>query len=87
MVDTRYPTLAFGPDGSTDPAYHVHNVDGLPDANHAALIGRGEQAQPFVVGSSHTYAFAGPGRFFLGVNDKLVAGNTGAFTATITPHR
>jgi hypothetical protein len=85
----RHPELPVGPDGSTNASYHQFNVDGLPDANHAALIGRLDQAQPFVVGSFHTYSCAEPGRLFLGINDKDkgVVNNSGAFIASITPHR
>lgn len=87
LFDKAYPKLAVGPDGSTDLSYREHNVAGLPDANHAALIGRLDQAKPFVVASFHTYSCADRGRLFLGVNDKGVDSNSGAFIATITPHR
>jgi hypothetical protein len=87
QYDLPHADLAVGPDGSTNDFYHRFNVDGLPDANHASLIGRLDQAQPFVVGLSHTYRCAERGRLFLGINDKGVTNNGGAFTATITPHR
>jgi hypothetical protein len=87
LHDVKHPELAVGPDGSTNPAYHQFNVDGLPDANHMTLIARLDQAQPFVVGSFHTYSCPERGRLLLGVNDKGVANNSGAFIATITPHR
>jgi hypothetical protein len=87
LFDKAYPRTAVGPEGSTDLSYRKHNVAGLPDANHAALIGRLDEAQPFVVGSSHTYSCADRGRLSLGINDKGVDSNSGAFIATIAPHR
>ena len=87
LHDAPHPDSAVGPDGLTDPYFHQYNVDGLPDANTVALIGRLDQTQPFVVGSFHSYTCAERGRLFLGINDKGVANNSGAFIATITPHR
>jgi hypothetical protein len=83
MPDAPHPEIAVGPDGSTKPFYHQHNVAGLPDANHANLIGRLDQEKPFFVGSSHTHSCAGGGRLFLGINDEGVDSNSGAFIATI----
>jgi hypothetical protein len=87
LHDAPHPDSAVGPDGLTDPYFHQYNVDGLPDANTVALIGRLDQTQPFVVGSFHSYTCAERGRLFLGINDKGVANNSGAFIATITPKR
>jgi hypothetical protein len=87
LHDMTHPELGVGPNGSIDPKFRQYNVDGLPDANHANLIGRLDQAQPFVVGAFHTHSCAERGRFFLGINDKGVANNSGAFIATIRPHR
>jgi hypothetical protein len=85
LYNGKDPAFAVGPDGSTDPSYREHNVAGLPDANHAALIGRLDQAQPFVVGAFKTYPCAGGGRLLLGINDKGLVSNSGAFIATIVP--
>jgi hypothetical protein len=87
LFDKAYPKTAVGPEGSTDLSYRKNNVAGLPGANHAALIGRLDEAQPFVVGSSHTYSCADRGRLSLGINDEGVNSNSGAFIATITAHR
>jgi hypothetical protein len=87
LPDAPHPEIAVGPDGSTNSFYHQFNVAGLRDANHANLIGRLDQAKPFVVGSSHTHTCGDRGRLYLGINDKEVANNSGAFIATITPHR
>jgi hypothetical protein len=88
LHDTKYPKLTVGPAGETDPFYLQHNIDALKDvkdAPHAALIGRVDQAKPFVVGPFRTYSCAEPGRLSLGINDNNVRNNSGAFIATIVP--
>jgi hypothetical protein len=73
------------PDGNTDPAARHFNVEGLEEANHAALIGRiGEDGAPFQVGSQLLTEVDTEGRLFLGINDSGVGNNAGEFTATIT---
>jgi len=75
---------SVGPDGDPDPSRRKANIPGLPDANHAALIGSIARQQPyFLVGRSTVYACPGEGRLFLGINDKDVANNGGRFSATI----
>jgi hypothetical protein len=75
---------SVGPDGDPDPSRRRANIPGLPDANHAALIGSIARQRPyFVVGRSIVYACPGEGRLFLGFNDKDVANNGGRFSATI----
>jgi hypothetical protein len=73
-----------GPDGDQLPSRRKANVRGLPDANHAALIGSIDRRQPyFVVGTSLAYSCPRQGRLFLGINDHDVANNAGRFRATI----
>ena len=43
-------TRLSDPNGLTDPSFHKYNVDGLPDANTASLIGSLDGEQPFFVG-------------------------------------
>lgn len=76
---------AVGPNGATDPSLRKFNVSGLPDANHAALIGSIDRAAPFfVVGERATIQCSGAGELFLGINDAGVNNNSGKFVATIT---
>ena len=50
-----------------------------------SLLGRiGKDGKPFEVGESAEFTASAPGKFFLGVNDRNVADNTGAWTATIS---
>lgn len=71
-----------GPDGAPDPNLRQFNV--LADANHAGLLGRlGESGDPFQVGSDSTFAAPTAGRLYLGVNDRGVDNNSGAFVATV----
>ena len=76
-----------GPDGAPDPALRQFNVAGLPNANHAALIGSLDRNAPFVVASTLRFTCPTAGELFLGVNDVGVANNSGAFSATITKSR
>ena len=45
---------AVDPDGLTDPSFHKYNVEGLPDANTASLIGSLDGEQPFFVGTGES---------------------------------
>jgi CHAT domain len=75
---------SVGPEGDPMRSRRRANVPGLPDANHAALIGSIDRQQPYlVVGRSRAYACPGGGRLFLGINDHDVANNAGRFRATI----
>jgi hypothetical protein len=75
---------SVGPDGDPDPNRRQFNVDGLPDVNHAALIGSIDRQQPyFEVGKNKTYTCSAGGRLFLGVNDAGLDNNSGKFSATI----
>jgi hypothetical protein len=75
---------AVGPDGLTDPRYHQYNVDGLPDANTASLIGSLDKQQPFFVGTEKTFVCDRAGRLFLGINDRNLDTNSGQWAATVT---
>ncbi len=75
---------AVGPDGDSNPDLRQFNVPGLPNANHAALIGSIDRQQPFfVVGKSATLQCLRTGSLFLGINDIGVTNNSGEFTVTI----
>jgi CHAT domain len=81
------PTSSVPPEGLSDPAAHPANVEGLPTANTGALIGSiGAQQPYFVVGRRTTHTCQGGGELYLGINNNEVAlaGNTGAFEATVT---
>ena len=79
---------AVGPDGFGPDEHDRHNE--LPCANHAALIGKiGADGSPFPVGSQRLVVAPAGGRLFLGVNDRDVGNNEGAFALRITtrvPH-
>ena len=80
--DRGLPTV--GPDGYDDPSFRVANIPGLEGANHAALIGRiGDAGPPFLVGVLYAAPAVRDGRLFLGINDKGVENNSGAYTANI----
>lgn len=71
-----------GPDGAANPDFRVSNV--VMDANHAGLIGRvGESGAPFNVGSESSFPASATGRLYLGINDKGLDNNRGAFTVTV----
>jgi tetratricopeptide (TPR) repeat protein len=75
---------AVGPDGDSNPDLLQFNVPGLPNANHAALIGSIDRQQPFfVVGTRATLQCLRTGSLFLGINDIGVTNNSGEFTVTI----
>jgi hypothetical protein len=72
------------PDGNPDPKARGANVKGLPDANHAGLIGRIDRRQPyFIVGKRTAYTCGDGGRLFLGINDRGLDNNSGKFVAEI----
>ncbi len=77
-------TGSTGPNGVAERRdLTQYNV--LDTENHGALIGRiGDAGAPFAVGSDFASASLAPGRLWLGINDKGVDNNSGAFTATIT---
>ncbi|MGB8383317.1 MAG: hypothetical protein WCG47_19060, partial [Dermatophilaceae bacterium] len=87
VVHNVATSSGVGPDGASDPALRQFNVPGLPNANHAALIGSLDRNAPFVVASTLRFTCPTAGELFLGVNDVGVANNSGAFSATITSPR
>ena len=87
VVHNVATSSGVGPDGASDPALRQFNVPGLPNANHAALIGSLDRNAPFVVASALRFTCPTAGELFLGVNDVGVANNSGAFSATITSPR
>jgi hypothetical protein len=72
-----------GPDGLSDESYHQHNVEGLPDANTAGLIGGIDETEPFFIGSETSYDCPRDGELTLGINDTDLDGNSGALAVTI----
>jgi len=78
------PNSTVTPDGLADPAYHQYNVAGLPDAATAGLIGSLDKEQQFFfVGSALNYTCPRAGELFLGINDRGLVGNSGAWTVTV----
>ena len=72
-----------GPDGLTDERYHKYNVEGLPNANTASLIGSLDESEPFSIGSGTSYDCPRDGELTLGINDINLEANSGALTVTI----
>ncbi|TQM58547.1 CHAT domain-containing protein [Humibacillus xanthopallidus] len=72
-----------GPDGLTEARYHRWNVEGLPDANTAGLIGSLDETGPFFVGSGTSYDCPREGQLDLGINDTNLEGNSGELTVTV----
>ena len=82
------PNSTVSPDGLADPSYHQYNVPGLPDAGTAGLIGSLDREQQFFfVGSATDYTCPRAGQLYLGINDRGLAGNSGAWTASIRVER
>ena len=83
--DGRGPSPPVGPDGDPRPSLSKFSV--LPDAPHAALIGKitgSTEGRPFLVGSHyHTNRIDQSGLLLLGVNDRGLSNNTGEFSARI----
>jgi CHAT domain len=78
------PNSTVTPDGLADPSYHQYNVLGLPDAATAGLIGSLDREQQFFfVGSAANYTCPRAGQLYLGINDRGLTGNSGAWTASI----
>jgi hypothetical protein len=78
------PNSTVTPDGLADPIYHQYNVPGLPDAATAGLIGSLDREQQFFfIGSAADYTCPRAGQLYLGINDRGLAGNSGAWTASI----
>ena len=84
LANKSKSSSAVGPSGDSNPDLLQFNVPGLPNVNHAALIGSVDRKQPFfVVGKNATLHCLSAGRLFLGINDIDVTNNSGKFTATI----
>ena len=56
-------------------------MDGV---SHAALIGRIEENQPFLVGSDYRHRVGEFGRLYLGINDVDLYDNSGSLEVEIT---
>jgi CHAT domain-containing protein len=72
-----------GPDGLTDERYHQWNVDGLPDANTAGLIGGIDETEPFFIGTGMSHECTRDGELTLGINDTNLDGNSGELTVSV----
>ncbi len=84
--NTSDPNAIVGPDGDTRLDLRQFNVpvNGAPMvANHAALIAKIGNGDPFVIGAAHDFDVNARGRLFLGVNDVGVQNNLGSFQAVI----
>ena len=72
-----------GPDGLTDERYHQYNVEGLPDANTAGLIGSLDESRAVL--HRHRHELRLPSRRVsstLGINDINLEANSGALTVS-----
>jgi hypothetical protein len=74
------PLSATGPGG--DPRSDLFQYNEIP-GNHAALMARIGDGEPFIVGGGSAFTAPAPGRLWLGVNDKGPENNSGHFNATI----
>jgi hypothetical protein len=73
--------LKCGPDGVTRKAPDASSIIGV---QHAAVIGLvGGSGAPFYVGTDYNGVAPATGRLLLGINDVVVADNSGHFTATV----
>jgi hypothetical protein len=73
---------AVGPDGDSSLELRNFNLPGLPDVNHAALVGSIDRQQPyFVVGKKTTYKCPRADGLFIGINDRIANNNSGKFTS------
>jgi len=80
-------TSSNGPDGVAE-SRDLRQFNVINEDNHGALIGKvGDGGTPFAVGSDFSSGDLPTGRFFLGVNDKGVDNNAGAFSALVTVRR
>jgi hypothetical protein len=77
------PVLTAGPEGNPDPQLRQYNVPTLQNVDHASLIAKIGNGQPFFVGKSVTFSSPAGGRLYLGINDVGVNNNAGAFSAEI----
>ncbi len=85
--NTTDPAGTVGPDGDTRLDLRQFNVtvNGAPMAvNHAALIAKIGDGDPFLIGAAHDFDVQARGRLFLGPNDRGVDNNAGAFKVIIT---
>jgi TolB protein len=86
--DVTRPDQVYDPDGvPRDPDNDIHFRDLWLDLPHGALIGRIDDGEPFLVGSSFEDDGLAAGRLYLGMNDGFAGDNTGTFTAQIEIRR
>jgi hypothetical protein len=73
---------AVGPAGSSDESWQAWNI--VLCVNHASLIGRVGDGEPFFIGEQALFAATREGNLFLGLNDSNLTDNTGdGFQAAI----
>ena len=63
-----------------DPRCRCNVMDGV---SHAALIGRIEENQPFLVGMEYRHRVGESGRLYLGINDVDLYDNSGALEVEV----
>jgi hypothetical protein len=59
----------------------------IPSAPQAALIGRIDEGQPFIIGRQTSVRMPASGRLWLGINDDVVSDNSGEFRVLIGQSR
>ena len=77
-----WPGGAYDAIGSGgDPKCRCNVMDAV---SHAALIGRIEDNQPFLVGEEYRHRVGETGRLFLGINDVDLYDNSGSLKVEVT---
>jgi hypothetical protein len=71
-----YDAIGYG----GDPRCRCNVMDGV---SHAALIGRIEENQPFLVGQEYRHRVGEAGRLYLGINDVDLDDNSGALEVEV----
>jgi hypothetical protein len=74
-----YDALGFG----GDPRCDCNVIRGV---SHAALIGRIDESEPFLVGEYYAQVVGRGGRLWLGINDMRINDNHGSITVNIEIH-
>ena len=76
------PSRRFGPDGVHDPVEHAG--DPYPGMNHAALLGRVGDGEPFPLGAAGAHRVDQAGVLALGMNDSHFGDNDGSYQVHVT---
>jgi hypothetical protein len=83
------PTSLVGPDGLTGGEHPEARVEGFENVNTASVIGSfpDHNNLRFGVGTGTSYTCEYAGQLYLGINDRNLDGNHGAFDAWVTRTR